>query len=295
MTLPQLMVKIWDGDDAEFFTFMDMNRCEYNMNILAREAGVPGVSFLETTHASQFRWDEAQKLENLIFDVAQAVGVSVTIETAWATNRILSFADFERWEANTWAIYQAMGGVGERIPSDKRLITVSATLFADAWQGSGPYWIDLDVPSVYPDLDAVVYVDHRADLVQRMTEINSMLRPETISDRKVRIHALSIKPTVNIPIRISMGGLQMQEVLNLPAASWQGTGPWTQTVTLSQVPADAVLGVHEGMTDAQVEAMTFASISAAGINGTSLTVRAIFEKPTIDIPIGILYNTTTVN
>jgi hypothetical protein len=289
------MMRIWDGDPNEYFTHVDMNRVEYNANIVARECGVQAVSFLETTRASQFRYDEANKLEALILACAQSRGQSPAMETSWSYTRTVSYVDFERWESALWDVYEDLGGVGERIPSDKFLHTVSATLFASGWMGAGPYYQDLDVPMIYADSDAVIYVDYRADLVQRMTEINSMLRPETISDRRVRIHALSIRPTVNIPIRISMGGLQMQEVLNLPAASWQGTGPWTQTVTLSKVPTDAVLGVHEGMTDAQVEAMTIASISAAGINGTSLTVRAIFKKPTIDIPIGIIYNTTTVN
>ena len=29
MTLPELMSKIWDSDDAEYFTHIDINRVEY--------------------------------------------------------------------------------------------------------------------------------------------------------------------------------------------------------------------------------------------------------------------------
>ena len=294
MVLPQLMIKIWDGDSNEFFTFRDMNRVEYNANISAREAGVDQVTVIETTRASQFRYDEAQKLEDRILASAQAVGVTVQNENAWGHNRTLSFVDFERWEANLFAVYQALGGVGERIPSDTRLVTVSAVLFADDWQGTGPYWQDLDVPSVYPDTEAVVFVPHTADLIQRTAEYNAVLLARTLSDRMVRVWTLSIRPKVNIPIRIAMGGLQMQSIINLPVASWQGSGPWTQTVTMPQAVTDAVLGAHEEMTDAQMQELTECCITASGVSGTSLTVRSLFRKPTMDIPIGIMYDTTEV-
>ena len=294
MPLPQLMIKIWDGDSNEFFTFRDMNRVEYNANICAREAGVDQVDFIETTRASQFRYDEAQKLEDLILASAQAVGVSVSIETAWGHNRTLSFVDFERWEANLYAVYQALGGVGERIPSDKRLVTVSATLFADDWLGTGPYYQDLDVPSVYSSTDALVFGSHTATVTQRAAEYNALLVAKTLADRRVRVYALSIKPRENLPIRIAMEGLQMQSIITLPATGWQGSGPWTQTVTMPQAVTDAVIGAHESMTDAQVEAMTAACISASAISGMSLTVRAIYEKPTIDLPVGIMYDTAEV-
>ena len=296
MTLPQLMVRIWDGDAAERFMFLDMRRVEYNANICAREAGVEQVEFLPVDRASQFRYDEAQKLENLIQSTAEALGLTVTIEQHWSYNRTLTFNDFERWEANTWACYQALGGVGERIPADKRLVTVSATLFADDWLGTGPYHQDLDVPSVYQDTESLVFVHHSADILQRAAEMNALMVPRTLGDRRMRVVAESIRPRVNIPIRIAMEGLQMQSVINLPAASWQGpeTGPWTQTVQMPQAVTDAVIAAHEGMTDAQVEEMTKAAISASAVSGTSLTVRAIYAKPAVDIPIGIMYDVAEV-
>lgn len=292
--LPQLMVKVWDGDENEYFTYLDMRRVEYNANICAREAGVEQVAFLEVNHDSQFRYDEAQRLENLILSTAQALGLTITIETAWGYNRTLSFVDFERWESNLWACYKALGGVGERIPAGKVLVTVSAVLFADDWLGTGPYYQDLDVPSVYPDTEAAAFVSHTADLIQRTAEYNAVLLARTLSDRKVRVWALSIRPRVNLPLRIAMGGLQMQSIINLPAASWQGSGPWTQTVTMPQAVTDAVLGAHEDMTDAQAQELTECCITASGVSGTSLTVRSLFRKPTMDIPIGIMYDTQEV-
>ena len=291
MALPEIMSRIWDGDEAEFFTHIDMRRVEYNANIVAREAGVPQVSFVETAHDDQFDYSEAQKLENLIKAVADAIGVSITIEASWGMNRTVSYVDFERWESNIWACYTALGGIGERIPSDKKLIATSATLFASAWKGTGPYYYDLDVPSVYPDTEAVVFVHHSADVFQRVNEARALLKAETLADRKVRVWALNTRPRRDLLIRISMGGLRIFETKQLTAAGWTGSGPWTQNVVLSSAPSDAVAGIHEGMTDAQAEAFAAAGISPSAISGNTVTMRAILEKPTIDIPLGVLYNT----
>lgn len=294
MTLPQLMSRIWDGDPAEYFTFLDMRRVEYNANICAREAGVEQATFLEVTRASQFRYDEAQKLENLIQATAQALGVTVEIEDAWSYNRTLTFVDFERWESNTWLCYQALGGAGERIPAERMLVTVSATLFKDGWQGTGPYHIDLDMPMIYPESEAIAFVPHTATVIERAAEYNAMLRVSCLDDRRIRVTALSIRPRVNIPLRVALGGFQMQEVVNLPASGWTGSGPWTQTVTLENTPTDAIIGVQEGMTNEQVEEMTRACISASGLSGTTMTVRAIYAKPEMDLPIGVMYDMSEV-
>ena len=63
MVLPELMFKIWDGDANERFTFRDMNRVEYNANMIAGELGLSEVEFMENTHRGQFRYDEANALE----------------------------------------------------------------------------------------------------------------------------------------------------------------------------------------------------------------------------------------
>lgn len=294
MALPEIMSRIWDGDDAEYFTYLDMRRVEYNANIVAREAGVAQVTFVETAHDDQFDYSEAQKLENLIKATADAIGVSVSIESAWGMNRTVSYVDFERWESSIWACYTALGGIGERIPSDKKLVVVSATLFASAWKGTGPYYYDLDVPSVYPDTEAVVFVHHSADLFQRVDEAMALLKAETLADRRVRIWAIYRRPRRDLLIRISMGGLRIFEEKTLTAAGWTGDGPWTQSITLSSAPSDAIAGIQEGMTDAQAEAFAAAGISPSAIDGTTVTMRALLAKPTIDIPIGVMYNTGDV-
>ena len=291
-TLPQLMSKIWDGDEQEYFTFLDMSRVEYNANILAREAGIDQVEFLETTRASQFRYDEAQKLEDLIAAISTALGISSSMETNWTYSRSVSFVDFERWESQLWLCYVALGGVGERIPAGKVLVTYYATLFPDAWIGTGPYHIDLDMPAVYSSTEALAYVAHDATIDQRMAEYNGVLRAVPAGTRKVRVYALRHKPTVAIPMRISLGGLPMQETISLPVSGWTGDGPWTQTVTLSSAPVNAVIGAHEGMTDDQVLDMAEALISVSAVSGTSLTVRALLAKPTMDLNPAVMWETS---
>lgn len=292
MTLPHLMCKIWDGDPNEYFTWLDMNRVEYNANALATEAGVPNVEFIEVQRKHQFRYDEAQKLENLLAAVASKIGVAIRIEEAWGYNRTVSFADFERWESNFWMLYTTMGGIGERIPAGKILITYSATLFADAWKGTGPYYHDLVTPGIMTDTDVLAYVAHIATLEQRVAEYDATLKPQIVSDRHIRIWALSVKPDEDLPIRLSIGGFHLHQVINLPASGWQGSGPWTQTATLTTVPVNAVIGAHEGMSDAQVLEMANAIISVSAINGKTITVRAIESKPTIDLNPAVMWETS---
>ena len=283
MTLPELMCKMWDGDEGEFFTWLDMNRVEFNANALAIEAGIQTTEFIETSRTSQFRYDEAQKLERLLATVASQLGIAIPLEDSWASGRSVSYVDFERWESGFWTLYTAMGGIGERIPAGKVLVTYSATLFASDWRGAGPYYQDLTLPAVMMSTDAVAYLPHIATIEQRMQEYDASLTVRHVSDRRVRVYALQARPTADLPIRISLEGLPMHETINLTKNGWAGSGPWTQTVTLSGTPANAVIGPHDGMTDAAVLAMADAIISVSTIDGTSITVRAVGTKPTIDL------------
>ena len=282
-TIPELMSKIWDGDDAEYFTFIDMNRVEYNANLCAKYAGVGTADFLVTTREGQFRYDEAQKLENLIATVASKLGVSVSIESNWGYNRTVSYVDFERWESNIWAIYTALGGVGNRIPAGTVLETYSATLFASEWKGSGPYYNDIDMPAVYPDVEALFYVSHTASVEARMAEYNGVFRPSIPADRVLRVYAIGECPKVDVPIRLSLGGLSMYTEIKINANDWAGSGPYTVNVTLPSSASNAVLGVWEGMSNEAVEVMTNGIISVSEINGTSIKLRCLGDKPEITI------------
>ena len=281
MTLPHLMSKVWVGGERERFTHMDMNRVEYNANILAREAGMAQETFMEVTRASQFRYDEAQKLETLIDDVAAEVGVDVETDRSWGSNRLVSFVDFERWESSLWEIYLTLGGLGERIPAGEVLVTYQARLLPSAWRGTGPFTMDLEMPGIFLDSEVLAYVPHFATLEQRRAEAMGILRVSTVADRLVRVTALGVRPAETLPINFSVDGLPMQETISLSAEGWTGSGPWVQTVTMTGTPANAVLGMTEDMTDEAVEAMSLAGLCVSAVSGNQVTIRAMFDKPTI--------------
>ena len=95
-----IVTKTWTGNTGEYFTHVDMNRVVENANTLAQRIGSSQVEYLITTRSSQFRYDEAKKLERQLSDIAGELGVSVPTETEWAAGRMLSAEDFNRWEGN---------------------------------------------------------------------------------------------------------------------------------------------------------------------------------------------------
>lgn len=288
--IPEIMSKVWTGADTEFFSFRDMSRVEYNANLCARYAGINEVVFQEVSRASQFRYDEAQKLENLIQAIGTALSMTVTTESAWGYNRTLSYADFERWESNIWALYKILGGIGERIPAGTILARYHTTLFANEWQGSGPYFIDLEMPAATGDTELLAFVTHTADIHQRTAEYNAVLRAIPQGDHMVRVQALNYRPRADIPITVAIRGLSMHTELSLPASAWVGTGPWTQQVTVPQEATEAVIGQWEGMTAEAVGQMMTAMLHVSAIDGTTVTVRAMGRKPSIDLNPVLLYD-----
>lgn len=295
MVLPQLMGKVWDGDPNEYFTFMDMNRVCYNANMVARECGVEGVSFPETTRESQFRYDEANELESLILECARSRGQDPSMETSWNYNRTISYVDFERWESALWEVYKDLGGVGDRIPSDKFLHTVNATLFANGWIGTGPYYQDLDMPSIYPSTEAIAFVSETATVGQRASEYNALLQAVYMGDRRLRVYAHNIKPRENIPIKVTTRPYMTYRSFTLTAAGWQGSGPWTQTVDIEQTVVNAVIGSDERNSTEQVQAFAEAIIGVSAVSGSQVTVRAIGTKPTTDVYATIMWNGSNIS
>ena len=290
MTIPQLMVKQWVGDAGEYFRHTDMVRIEKNLNICSQYAGIDQVEYMETTRASQFRYDEAQKVEDQIKALASAVGLSIDTEDAWGYGRTVSYVDFERWEAGLWEIYQALGGVGERIPAGTVLVNYRSTLFAGSWTGDGPFEVYMEFPEVKEDTEAMVFVTHTATLEQRVAEYNAVLRAEPYGDGIIRFRALSIRPKVSIPVTVAIGGLQMQKELSLPASAWSGTGPWTQTVTVPSEVKEAVVGQWEGMTDTAVQQMMEGMLHVSAVKGSEITVRIMGKKPTMDLNPMLMYD-----
>ena len=283
MTLPYLLFKIWEGNTRERFTYDDMNRVEYNANTIAREIAISQVTFMHTTRASQFRYDEAQLLEDLIQELADAVEYPASMEDSWASGRIVSYVDFERWEATLFGVYKLLGGEGERIPADKKIITMAITLYADGWQGDGPYYQYADAPIATSEEEMVVYGSHVQTLEQRVAEYNAMLRVSLYGERLIKAEALSIKPREDLELKLTIGVWDMQEIVTLGKNAWQGTGPWTQTVSLSETPANAVIGTHGGMSADAVKEYAGSVIYVSALGTKSATVTAMLRKPTVDL------------
>lgn len=295
MTLPQLMMKIWDGDPDEYFSYKDMNRIEYNANILARETGILEMAFNETTRASQFDYMEAQKLEDLTKVIADSQGIPVEIETAWNYNRTISYVDFERWEVNLWAIYKFLGGIGDRIPNDKNLHTVNVMLFANAWRGIGPYYQDVDVSLLGEDTEAIVYVAESATGSQRVAEYDALLQAVPVRARVARVYAHSIKPRENIPIKITSRAFPMFKSFVIKSNEWSGSGPWTKVVDLGVPVSNAVVGSDNRNTTKQMEDLTKAIIGVSGIDGSKVTLRAVSNKPTTDVNLTVMWSESNTN
>ena len=282
-SVPQIMSRIWDGDADEYFSASDMIRVEYNLNIVAESAGVDTVEFLAVDKTSQFRYDEAQKIEDLISEIGAALGISVQVESSWAYNRTICCVDFERWEANIWTLYESLGGYGERVASDKFLHVAHATLFASEWLGAGPFYQDFGVPIISSGSDTLAYLSESSSVIQRMDGFNARLQLTSISDYRGRIYAHGIKPNNNLQIEITTLVWDMYSKITLNASSWAGSGPWTQTVDIGTTVANAVVGSDERNSTAQVDAIANAVIGVSAISGSEITIRAIGIKPTIDI------------
>lgn len=292
MTLPQIMSKVWTGSGSEFFTHRDMVRVERNLNILAEEVGVEPSEYREISRSSQFYFDDANRLESLMKTVASKVGVQVQSDTSWNYGRTLSYVDFERWEAGTWKVYKALGGFGDRIPSDRILVNYHTTLFSSAWRGDGPYHVDVLMPAVDADTEAMAFVTHTASILQRQSEYNALLRTTVLDGNIVRFEALGLRPAENIPVTMAIGGLQMNQQLDLKASGWVGpdSGPWTQQVTVPQNAVEAVIGQWEGMSSEAILQMASARLHVSSISGNTVTVRVIGKKPTADLNPMLLYD-----
>lgn len=292
MTLPQIMSKVWTGSGSEFFTHKDMIRVERNLNILAEEVGVEPSEYREISRSSQFYFDDANRLESLMKTVASKVGVQVQSDTSWNYGRTLSYVDFERWEAGIWTIYKKLGGFGDRIPSDRILVNYHTTLFSSAWRGDGPCHADVLMPAVDADTEAMVFVTHTASILQRQSEYSALLRTTVMEGNIVRFEALGLRPAENIPVTMAIGGLQMNQQLDLKASGWVGpdSGPWTQQVTVPQNAVESVIGQWEGMSSEAVLQMASARLHVSSISGNTVTVRVIGKKPTIDLNPMLMYD-----
>lgn len=158
---------------------------------------------------------------------------------------------------------------------------------ASAWIGTGPYDVTLAVDGVDTSTEAVAYVDHNATLEQRMAEYNGLLQGIVVSDGRIQIRALSVLPREDLPIRIINGAFPYYTTISVPVSAWSGTGPWMAAVTLPKGLKTAVCGTTELTTEAMAEAFSASGIHVCSLSGYTLVLRALFEKPSIALTLGI--------
>ena len=181
-------------------------------------------------------------------------------------------------------------GVGQTFMVSVTPRLLQATLHtapASAWTGTGPYVETIAVDGVGMSSEAIAYVDHNATLEQRMAEYNGLLQGTIVSDGQVQLKALSILPKEDIPIRVMSGPFPYHTTVSVPVSAWTGTGPWMAAVTLSKGLKTAVCGMTELASDSVAEAFERAGIHVCSLSGYTLVFRALFEKPTIALTIGV--------
>lgn len=161
------------------------------------------------------------------------------------------------------------------------------TIPATAWKGTGPYYADISVPLAGKD-ELIAYVADFATLDQRVAEYNALLKAEENGTGVMRFWATSVKPTVDIPVKIITGMFKNAETQTIQPDQWQGSGPWTCTLDMGHEVRTALCAMTDGMTADEARAFIDAGIHVAGVSGNTVTLRAMLSKPSIAVPAGIL-------
>lgn len=169
-----------------------------------------------------------------------------------------------------------------------RIIDVGEyTIPATSWKGTGPYYADVSVPLVGSS-ELIAYVADFATLDQRVAEYNALLKAEENGTGVMRFWATSIKPKVDIPIKVITGMFSNAENVTIQSSQWQGSGPWTCTLDMGHQVRTASCAMTDGMTAEQARAFIDAGLHVAGVSGNMVTLRAMLEKPSTNIRVGIL-------
>lgn len=162
------------------------------------------------------------------------------------------------------------------------------TLSHASWSGTGPYTQTLAVADdITPAGDYMIYGDHSMSVTARVAEYNAVLRAEVVQAGRVKVTAIGIKPTVDIPIRIIAGILPTIRTVTIRASSWSGTGPWIAEAGVGSAVQTAACGAISGTTVASAEAVTDCAMHVADVSGATVIIRAMLAKPTTDVTIGV--------
>lgn len=284
---PFLTFRTWRGSDDERFRFYEQNRIMVNVKRLADMVGVP-FTYTDVTRADQFSISLQNRIEGAIEQICSKLGIDAPMETAWGARRGLTYHDLDRVEDWLHRAYKALNGQGERIEWDDVRNYDPYVLYQDNWTGTGPYYYDLPTDLGMEYSDGLIWVSCTATPQQRAAEYNALITVVS-STEDVRLCAYGIKPKDDIPIIISRGYPSMHESVTLQANGWTGTGPWVQSIVMANPVMDGVLTISENTTTEQAVAFAKAGISVSAVSGYTVTVRAIMSKPTVDLPVILIY------
>lgn len=162
------------------------------------------------------------------------------------------------------------------------------TLPANAWEGTGPYQMDISVPDVTASMQCFAFVHHSATVLQRTAEANACLICSVLSEGVVRVRALATRPREDIPLTIFNGGLGPIRTVSVPVSSWQGSGPWTATIGAGSALSTACVGIPDSADDDDASEISECGIHVSGVSGGNVTLRAMLAKPSMDLTVGIV-------
>lgn len=287
---PFLTFRTWKGSDAERFRFYEQNRIMANLKRLADMVGV-AFEYEDVTRADQFSISLQNRIESAIKQICAELGISAPMETSWGARRGLTYKDFDRVERWLHEAYKALNGEGGRIEWDEARNYDPYTLYADNWTGTGPYEYALPTDLGTEYADGLIWVAPSATVAERAAEYNAMITVVN-STEGVLLRAYGIKPKEDIPIIITRGLSTMHESATLTASGWAGSGPWTQNVVMANAVTTGVLTISENTTSAQAIQFAKAGVSVSAVNGNTVTVRAVMAKPTVNLPVMIIYESS---
>lgn len=284
-----ILSRRWTGADDERFRHDEMKRLEELGNFLARYAEVSENTYLPKTRASQFRHDEYQKLERKLRDVATQAGTSVVVNANWNAGDAFNYHSIERVEKAIHDIYQHLGGRCGRVRWNQLLNIHDIVLYAEGWVGTGPYTYAVEIPTILTGDESIAFIREDATVEERICEYNAVLMPSK-TDGSVTMTAYGIKPDKDIVMRVARIRMNMFEKFTVNASAWTGTGPWTATVQTTKNVAGGIALISSDATEAQTREYMSAVIAPSGLSGKTVTLRAIHAKPTMAIPMIVMYS-----
>ena len=284
-----ILSRRWMGTDDERFRHDEMKRLEDLGNFLARYTEVSENTYLPKTRASQFRYDEYEKLERKLREVATQAGTSVVGNVNWVAGDAFNYNSIERVEKAIYDIYQHLGGRCGRVRWNQILNIHDIVLYAEGWVGTGPYTYAVEIPTILTGDESIAFVREDATIEERICEYNAVLMPSK-TDGKVTMTAYGIKPDKDLVMRVARRQMNMFEKFTVDASAWTGTGPWTATVQTTKNVAGGVALISSDATEAQTREYMNAVIAPSGLSGKTVTLRAIHAKPTMAIPMIVMYS-----